>query len=60
MALTRGRQLRDGRALTEEEIAELSNRCPEPQRKLFEGWLRGEKQLDGDPIERGDGGNADE
>jgi hypothetical protein len=43
----------DGRApgeLTEREIQELVARCPEEQRWAFEGWLRGVRQLDGDPI----------
>ena len=38
--------------LTEQEIQDLVARCPEPQRWAFEGWLRGARQLDGDPIER--------
>ena len=44
---------RDDRApdeLTEREIQELVARCPEQQRWAFEGWLRGVRQLDGDPI----------
>jgi hypothetical protein len=43
----------DGRApeeLTEREIQDLVARCPEQQRWAFEGWLRGVRQLDGDPI----------
>ena len=36
--------------LTEREIQELVARCPEQQRWAFEGWLRGERLLDGDPI----------
>ncbi|GAA0593514.1 hypothetical protein HPO96_06325 [Kribbella sandramycini] len=36
--------------LTEREIQELVARCPEQQRWAFEGWLRGVRQLDGDPI----------
>ena len=36
--------------LTEREIQELVARCPEEQRWAFEGWLRGVRQLDGDPI----------
>jgi hypothetical protein len=39
--------------LTEREIQELVARCPEPQRWAFEGWLRGARRLDGDPIEDG-------
>lgn len=38
--------------LTEEEIQDLVARCPEPQRWAFEGWLRGHRHLDGDPVER--------
>lgn len=38
--------------LTEQEIEDLVARCPEPQRWAFEGWLRGDRQLDGDPIEK--------
>lgn len=60
MALTRDEELRASHALTEQEIAELADRCPEPQRKLFEGWLRGERQLDGDPIDTGDSGAGEE
>ena len=37
--------------LTEQEIQALVARCPESQRWAFEGWLRGARQLDGDPIE---------
>lgn len=37
--------------LTETEIQELVARCPEPQRWAFEGWLRGARRLDGDPVE---------
>ena len=36
--------------LTEREIQELVARCPEQQRWAFEGWLRGVRHLDGDPI----------
>jgi transposase len=36
--------------LSEREIQELVARCPEQQRWAFEGWLRGVRQLDGDPI----------
>jgi hypothetical protein len=36
--------------LTEREIRDLVARCPEQQRWAFEGWLRGVRQLDGDPI----------
>jgi hypothetical protein len=36
--------------LTEREIQELVARCPEQQRWAFEGWLRGVRQLDGDPM----------
>ncbi|WBQ03549.1 hypothetical protein [Kribbella sp. CA-293567] len=36
--------------LTEREIQDLVARCPEQQRWAFEGWLRGERLLDGDPI----------
>ena len=38
--------------LTEQEIKDLVARCPEQQRWAFEGWLRGERHLDGDLIER--------
>lgn len=37
--------------LTEQEIEELVARCPEPQRWAFEGWLRGRRHLNGDPVE---------
>jgi hypothetical protein len=42
-----------GRAdeLSEQEIQDLVARCPEQQRWAFEGWLRGVRHLDGDPIE---------
>ena len=46
-------QMAGGRApeeLTEREIQALVARCPEQQRWAFEGWLRGVRQLDGDPI----------
>ena len=46
-------EIAGGRApdeLTEREIRELVARCPEQQRWAFEGWLRGVRQLDGDPI----------
>ncbi|WP_329474598.1 hypothetical protein OG555_23085 [Kribbella sp. NBC_01484] len=46
-------QLAGGRApdeLTEREIQALVARCPEQQRWAFEGWLRGVRHLDGDPI----------
>jgi len=36
--------------LTEREIQALVERCPEQQRWAFEGWLRGVRHLDGDPI----------
>jgi hypothetical protein len=38
--------------LTEQEIQDLVARCPEPQRWAFEGWLRGARHLDGDPVEK--------
>ncbi|TDD61050.1 hypothetical protein E1263_08650 [Kribbella antibiotica] len=60
MALNRDEQLRASHSLTEQEIAELADRCPMPQRKLFEGWLRGERQLDGDLIDTGDSGAGDD
>lgn len=41
--------------LSEAQISEYVSRCPELTRWAFEGWLRGERQLDGDLIERGDG-----
>jgi hypothetical protein len=37
--------------LSETEITALVERCPEPMRWAFEGWLRGVRHLDGDPIE---------
>ncbi|MDX2969485.1 hypothetical protein PWY87_09095 [Kribbella solani] len=37
--------------LSEEQIVEYVARCPAENRWAFEGWLRGERQLDGDPIE---------
>jgi hypothetical protein len=48
-----GAEYTGGRApdeLTEREIQELVARCPEQQRWAFEGWLRGVRHLDGDPI----------
>jgi hypothetical protein len=44
------------RKLSEAQISEYVSRCPELTRWAFEGWLRGERQLDGDLIERGDEG----
>jgi hypothetical protein len=52
-AVDNGADISGGRApdeLTEREIQELVARCPEQQRWAFEGWLRGVRQLDGDPI----------
>ncbi|TDU88132.1 hypothetical protein EV138_1673 [Kribbella voronezhensis] len=52
-AVESGADTSGGRApdeLTEREIQELVARCPEQQRWAFEGWLRGVRQLDGDPI----------
>lgn len=37
--------------LSEQEIKDLVARCPEQQRWAFEGWLRGRRHLDGDPVE---------
>lgn len=37
--------------LSEEQIREYVKRCPAENRWAFEGWLRGERHLDGDPIE---------
>jgi hypothetical protein len=37
--------------LSEEQIREYVERCPTENRWAFEGWLRGERQLDGDPID---------
>jgi len=37
--------------LSEDQISEYVARCPEENRWAFEGWLRGERQLDGDLIE---------
>ncbi|WP_432890136.1 hypothetical protein ACQPYH_12150 [Kribbella sp. CA-245084] len=37
--------------MSEEQIREYVERCPAENRWAFEGWLRGERQLDGDPIE---------
>jgi hypothetical protein len=39
-------------ALSEEQIREYVDRCPEQNRWAFEGWLRGERHLDGDLVER--------
>ena len=55
MTLTRDDALVTQHALSEDEIASLVERCPEPQRKAFEGWLRGTHQLDGDRIEPAQG-----
>jgi hypothetical protein len=41
--------------MTEDEIRELIDRCPFEHRWAFEGWLRGDRTLDGDPIERARG-----
>ncbi|GAA3598629.1 hypothetical protein GCM10022235_83050 [Kribbella ginsengisoli] len=40
--------------LSEAQISEYVSRCPDLNRWAFEGWLRGERHLDGDLIERGD------
>ncbi|MEU4288320.1 hypothetical protein AB0E63_08850 [Kribbella sp. NPDC026596] len=40
-----------GAPLNEEQIGEYVRRCPAENRWAFEGWLRGERQLDGDRIE---------
>jgi hypothetical protein len=50
---TRDAALRTQHALTEAEIQRLVDRCPPEHRWAFAGWLRGERQLDGDPIEPG-------
>lgn len=42
------------RQLSEAQISEYVSRCPELTRWAFEGWLRGERSLDGDLIDRGD------
>ena len=52
MKYSRDGALRAQHALTEAEIKELVDRCPEENRWAFEGWLRGERELDGDPIEQ--------
>jgi hypothetical protein len=46
--------------LSEAQISEYVSRCPELTRWAFEGWLRGERQLDGDLIVRGDGCAGDD
>jgi len=56
MALTRNAELRAQHALSEDEIRELVARCPEQNQWAFEGWLRGERHLDGDLIKSGDVG----
>lgn len=38
-------------ALSEDEIEALVARCPEENRWAFGAWLKGERHLDGDPIE---------
>lgn len=45
--------------LSEDEIAEYVRRCPEGSRLAFEGWLRGERHLDGERIERGEESASD-
>ncbi|NEA35132.1 hypothetical protein [Streptomyces sp. SID13031] len=42
--------------LSEVQISEYVSRCPELMRWAFEGWLRGERKLDGDLIDTGDSG----
>lgn len=37
--------------LSEEQIREYVERCPAENRWAFEGWLRGERHLDGDSID---------
>ncbi|MFF0270056.1 hypothetical protein [Kribbella sp. NPDC004536] len=37
--------------LSEDQIRGYVQRCPAEHRWAFEGWLRGERQLDGDPID---------
>jgi hypothetical protein len=49
----RGYVLRAQHALSEAELSALVERCPAGQRWAFEGWLRGERSLDGDLV--GDG-----
>ncbi|GAA1574631.1 MULTISPECIES: hypothetical protein [Kribbella] len=41
----------DDAPLSEEQIHEYVERCATENRWAFEGWLRGERHLDGDPIE---------
>lgn len=45
--------------LSETQISEYVSRCPEVTRWAFEGWLRGERQLDGDLIERDEARHGD-
>lgn len=52
---TRANALRTQDALTGDEIAALVERCPPEHRWAFEGWLKGTRQLDGDPIQNEDG-----
>lgn len=48
-------------SLSEREIRIYVERCPEPQRPAFEGWLRGTHHLDGEQIrpgKRAEGGRS--
>lgn len=49
---TRDAVLRTQHALTDAEIQHLVHRVPVLQQPLFEAWLRGERTLDGDPIDK--------
>lgn len=48
---TRSHALMTQHALSEDEIEALVARCPEENRWAFGAWLKGERHLDGDPIE---------
>lgn len=44
--------------LSELEISEYVSRCPELTRWAFEGWLRGQRELDGDLLDEKAGGEG--
>ncbi|GAA3117293.1 hypothetical protein JOF29_006073 [Kribbella aluminosa] len=56
MSTTTGtRQSAPGAVLTETERARLIERCPAGQRWAFGDWLRGTRDLAGDPVGYGAG-----
>lgn len=57
MSRSRKYALATQHALSDAEIREIVERLPEGQRPAMEGWLRGERTLDGDRLgsDAGDG-----